>query len=152
MIGLILIDKLRWEQRSIPERNGVEWSEEIELKSVQEKTVYDVAESTINFSKQRVTDLPFNRRITVPPPRDDTSEIVFANMKTRIINAAQRYIDLNCDSKGNIRNQNVDKSELEGLKSLKKRVNDGEILIVPTDKSDRLPVESFIKFFLFANI
>ena len=128
MIGLILIDKLRWEQRSIQERNGVEWSEEIELKSVQEKTVYDVAESTINFSKQRVTDLLFNRRITVPPPRDDTSEIVFANMKTRIVNAAQRYIDLNCDSKGNIKNQNVDKSELEGLEEIKLKGNQTDIL------------------------
>ena len=131
---------MRWEQRSIQERNGVEWSEEIELKSVQEKTVHDVAESTINFNKQRVTDLPFNRRITVPPPRDDTSEIVFANMKTRIVNAAQRYIDLNCDSKDNIKNQNVDKYELEGLRSLKKRVNDGEILVVPTDKSGRMDI------------
>ena len=128
MIGLILIDKLRWEQRSIQERNGVEWSEEIELKSVQEKTVYDVAESTINFSKQRVTDLLFNRRITVPPPRDDTSEIVFANMKTRIVNAAQRYIDLNCDSKGNIKNQNVDKSELEGLEEIIMKGNQTDIL------------------------
>ena len=128
MIGLILIDKLRWEQRSIQERNGVEWSEEIELKSVQEKTVYDVAESTINFSKQRVTDLLFNRRITVPPPRDDTSEIVFANMKTRIVNAAQRYIDLNCDSKGNIKNQNVDKSELEGLEEIMLKGNQTDIL------------------------
>ena len=128
MIGLILIDKLRWEQRSIQERNGVEWSEEIELKSVQEKTVYDVAESTINFSKQWVTDLPFNRRITVPPPRDDTSEIVFANMKTRIVNAAQRYIDLNFDSKGNIKNQNVDKSELEGLEEIMLKGNQTDIL------------------------
>ena len=128
MIGLILIDKLRWEQRSIQERNGVEWSEEIELKSVQEKTVYDVAESTINFSKQRVTDLLFNRRITVPPPRDDTSEIVFANMKTRIVNAAQRYIDLNFDSKGNIKNQNVDKSELEGLEEIMLKGNQTDIL------------------------
>ena len=128
MIGLILIDKLRWEQRSIQERNGVEWSEEIELKSVQEKTVYDVAESTINFSKQRVTDLLFNRRIIVPPPRDDTSEIVFANMKTRIVNAAQRYIDLNCDSKGNIKNQNVDKSELEGLEEIMLKGNQTDIL------------------------
>ena len=74
-----------------------------------------------------MTDLTFNRRITVPPHRDDTSEIVLANMKTRIVNAAQRIIDLNCDSNGNIKNQNIDKSELEGLKSLKKRVNDGEI-------------------------
>ena len=65
----------------------------------------------INFNKHKVTDLLFNRRITVPPPIDDTSKIVFANMKTRIINAAQRYIDLNCESKGNIKNQNIDKSE-----------------------------------------
>ena len=51
-----------------------------------------------------------------------------------------KYIKDNCDSKGNQRESNLSKDEIAGLKSLKKRVADGEILIVPTDKTGKLTV------------
>ena len=101
----VMADKMRWELRSIEERDGQQWSEDIELKSVEKKTVHNSANATIEFCKQRATDLPSCRRITVPAPGDTTTETTFANMKNRIVNATKMYIDKKCDEKGNIVNE-----------------------------------------------
>ena len=49
-------DKLRWEVRSRQERDGEAWSEDHELEKV---TVFDETNSTIDFAKQRVTNMKF---------------------------------------------------------------------------------------------
>ena len=79
----VMIDKLRWEMWSKEERDGEDWDEEEEWETVKEKTVYDEARGVLDFAKQRVTDMPTCRRITVPEPRGETEEIVFANIKSR---------------------------------------------------------------------
>ena len=68
--------------------------------------------------------MPTCRRITVPEPRGETEEIVFANIKSRFSAATAQYMRDNCDEKGNIVNQNLSKSQLDGLRSLKKRVSE----------------------------
>ena len=45
-----------------------------------------------------------------------------------------------CDDKGRVKKQNISKEEMKALVNLQKRVNEGEILVVPTDKSGRLSV------------
>ena len=114
----------------------------MEWQAVQAKTVMDETSKEVKFSKQRVTDLPTCRRIEVPEAREDDTEVVFANMKTRLSKVTESYIKEKCDNKGNIKEQNVGKQELDGLKSLKKRVGNGELLIIPTDKSGKLVVSS----------
>ena len=50
--------------------------------------------------------------------------------------------------KGNILKRNITEDELAGIKSIKKRVADKEIMVVPTDKSGKLSVttpESYIE-------
>ena len=137
----VCVDKLRWEDRSREEKG--EWTEEAEWEAVKNKMVHDETNATINFSKQRVTDLPYNRRIQVPEPRDEMIEIVLANIKSRSASAAKQYTEDNCDKSGNIiKNQNLEKDELAALASLKNRVNDGEVHIMATDKSGKLACES----------
>ena len=55
--------------------------------------------------------------------------------------SAQQYIDKNCDSNGNIKKQNVGDDFVEGIKSLKRRVSNKELLVVPTEKSGRAAVQ-----------
>ena len=47
----------------------------------------------------------------------------------------------NCNCKGD-QPSNLSKSEQEGLKSLRKRLADGDLVILPTDKSGRFAVMS----------
>ena len=71
------------DQVPCPERRCA-WSEEIEWQTVQQKTIYNRSDGAIQFSKLRVMDLPTCRRITVPEPRENDDEIVFASMKNKI--------------------------------------------------------------------
>ena len=82
----------------------------MEWQAVQAKTVMDEASKEVKFSKQRVTDLPTCRRIEVPEAREDDTEVVFANMKTRLSKVTESYIKEKCDNKGNIKEQNVGKT------------------------------------------
>ena len=67
---------------------------------------------------------------------------MLANIKTKVLVATEEYINTHCDNKGNILNSNVDKAQLSALKSLKTKVNNGEIIVMTTDKSGKLACES----------
>ena len=139
-----MIDKLHWEMRAREEREGDPKTLESEWESVEAKTVHNEAEVSVDFSKQRVTDLPSCRRINVPEPVDNKTEIVFANIKARIATRTEEYITLKCDEKGNIKDQNLCEDELAAIKSLRKKVNNIEVVILPTDKSGRLSINTVV--------
>ena len=136
----VAIDKLRWSKRSERERGGEPLTEEQLWEDVQAKTIYDEANNMVEFSKARVTDFPSCRRITVPEPEDEASEVIFASMKNEMADVTRLVMSEICDEKGNILDKNISRQEMKAIASLKKRVSDGEILVVPTDKSGRLSV------------
>ena len=51
------------------------------------------------------------------------------------------YVSKNC-KQGGKQVTNLSPSQVKGLKSLRKRVAEGELVIIPTDKSGRLAVMS----------
>ena len=108
--------------------------------------VHDESESRLQFEKQRVTDLPTCRRINIPNPRDEKTEVVLANIKARSLKATEEYITKYCDNRGNILDSNVSSDERKAMKSLSDRVNNGEIVIMATDKSGKLACESKQKY------
>ena len=65
-------------------------------------------------------------------------EVVSAAMKEEIVGATKAVMADICDEKGSILKQNISKEEMKALTNLQKRVNEGEILVVITDKSGRL--------------
>ena len=136
----VAIDKLRLSKRSERKRGGEPLSEEQQCEEVQAKTVYDETNDKVEFMKARVTDFPSCQRITVPEPEDEDTEVVFAAMKEEIVGATKAFMADICDEKGSILKQNISKEEMKALTNLQKRVNEGEILVVPTDKSGRLSV------------
>ena len=136
----VAIDKLRWSKRSERERGGEPLTEEQQWEEVQAKTVYDETNNQVDFKKARVTDFQSCRRITVPEPEDEDTEVVFAAMKEEIVGMTKAVMAEICDDKGNILKQNISTEEMKALANLQKRVNEGEILVVPTDKSGRLSV------------
>ena len=94
----------------------------------------------MSFAKQRVTDTKSNRRLIIPEPAKDAIEVNLANMKNEVIGTAVEFREEFCDSKGNIKDTNLTKDECAGIKNLKRKVTNSEILIVPMDKSGMLSV------------
>ena len=80
--------------------------------------VHDESESPLQFQKQRVTDLPTCRRINIPNPREEKTEVVLANIKAISLKATEEYMTKYCDNKGNILESNISKDERKAMKSL----------------------------------
>ena len=61
---------------------------------------------------------------------------------THLITEAKDWIEANCDGKGNQRKSNITPAQRRGMISLKGRIERGEIIVVPTDKSGKTAVMS----------
>jgi hypothetical protein len=100
---------------------------------------YDFEEKELDFGRLRATEMKNNKRVTLPKA---SSIQVEALMEVRRKRAAQLY-DL-CVRKlgeGSEKGKdNLSMGERRGLKSLKKRVAEGELIICQTDKSGRFCV------------
>jgi hypothetical protein len=126
----------------------------IEEEEVHTKEVFDIYAKTINFNKRRVTDTKGNRRVIVPRAAGLKKEMQFQSLKNKIIDTTTSY---QCKEMTKHKTwprksanlaTNTDKAIRQGLKSLKNRVKEDEILIYQTDKSGRFSVdkpENYIK-------
>ena len=75
------------------------------------------------------------RRIEIPEEiKDSKVEIAIASAKSKLENITETYIREKCDQRGNILETNLSNEETSGLKSLKQRIKNGEIVVAPTDK------------------
>ena len=98
--------------------------------------VYDFEIKEMDFGKMRATEMKGNKRVVLPKASDIKVE---ALMEVRRKRAAQLY-DLCVKKLGEGAEKGKDNltlGEKRGLKSLKKRVSEGEIVICQTDKSGR---------------
>ena len=136
----VMADKIRWELRSREERDGANWTEEWEYEKVQKGIVFSEENARMDHSKERVTNMPFCRRINIPAPASERNEIVIASMKQEIDAVTREFIAEKCDSRGNQHDQGHDKETRDRLISLASRVKNGEILVQQTDKSGKLAI------------
>ena len=106
------------------------------------RMVFDRVMKRFSYAKKKVTDAKGNSRVTFPKEvgkYDD--EATLEMVRLELLDVFKKYCDEKC-SKGGVQASNLDECEMRGLKSLQKRVKDGEILIVPTDKSGRFAIMS----------
>ena len=101
------------------------------------KHYYDFTNKTFDFRHMRATDLPFNKRVHLPPPMNERSEIEAQALKTEMIEATEEYI-----KEHNEIWTNLSKNQKAGLKSLLKKVKENNIIIQQTDKSKRFSVDT----------
>ena len=97
---------------------------------------YDSKENSFNMSRLRATNLPFNKRVCMPPFADEDTEARIQFAKTKIYAAIDKQATR---SKGK---DNVNKRLKQGLTSLQQRIKEKEIICFPTDKSGRLSVDT----------
>ena len=101
--------------------------------------VYDFDDKNLDFGRRKATEMKQNKRVTLPKA---SSIQVEALIEVRRKRATQLY-DLCVKKLGEeveMGKDNLTMGERRGLKSLKKRVADNEIIICSTDKSGRFCV------------
>ena len=102
--------------------------------------VYNDEDKSINFSKRRVTDMKGNARVIMPKRvKDFDLETKLETLRVELKGVFSRYMAENCTKFGAQRS-NLTRGELRGLKSLRKRVTEGEIVVIPTDKTSNFSV------------
>ena len=113
--------------------------------------IYDPFENTINFEQRRPTDYKLNKRICLPRPLNEAEEFGCELKKREYVREFNQYL---AENKKNNKHKdhrtkkiktgptflNLNKKEKEGAESLKKRIRNGEIMVIPTDKSARFSV------------
>ena len=83
-----------------------------------------------------MTDLNENSKVTLPKPCDPYTESGIELLKSNIMKSFKKYQSKYCTGDGE-QKSNLTNEELRGMRKLKKRVKDGEILILKTDKSGK---------------
>ena len=94
------------------------------------------------FSKKRVTSMKGNTSVVLPSKvKDFKEEAALETMRVEVMEVFRDHIKANCNERGE-QKSNLTASEMRGLKSLKKRVKEGELVVVPTDKTGKLCIMS----------
>ena len=108
--------------------------------------VYDNKEKRFSYAKKRVTNTKGNSRVNFP--REGASyedESILEMVRMELMGVYKSYYKKNCNEWGT-QKSNLNEAERRGLKSLRKRVKENEIVIIPTDKSGRFAVMSLATY------
>ena len=86
-----------------------------------------------------VSDLPTNREVRLPEPLETSEESKLLSFKVEVLESVKKYIQENCSESGR-QEVNISQDELEGIKSLRRRIKDEDLVIMETDKSKKLSI------------
>ena len=93
----------------------------------------------MSFVDHRVTDFPTNTMVLAPKHASEDNEIRMHSRKRKIMETLKEYErDTNNNSAGH--KTNLSFKEAAGLRSLRRRVENNEIVVNPTDKSGKYSV------------
>ena len=122
-------------------------SEQNEIEEARTRQVYDCENKTYDERKQRVTDLKECSRIFLPKPLEVRKEAQIEMRREMHARISENYRGEKCDKAGR-QERNLTVEEQRGLKKLERRKNEGEIVIITTDKSSKMCVmrrEDYLK-------
>ena len=132
-------------EEDILERERVaSMAEEVAAES---RSHFSEKENNFNMNRRRVTDYKANSRVILPRALPAEEESKLEVLRLELLEEQERWVKENCDCKGS-QEGNLSKEEREGLKSLQKRVKEGEIVILPTDKSGKFAIMSMPTYIL----
>ena len=146
--------KTRWEINKIDgEKLDEDDTEEVtekekevhEIEEAKTRLPYDPIRLELDLKKRKVTDLKDNSRIILPKPLRVTEEAKISIRGEAFEKVFKEYVNENCDKKGK-QEPNLSKSQMRGISKLKKRVKEGEIVIMESDKSGKLSVATTEKY------
>ena len=136
----LCITKQKWNRMSRADNCEDEAErEEVELEDAMSQEVFDPEAKVFNMQKQRVTDLKHNAYVILPPAQEIDYESLLELRRQKQSQIFEDYVKTNCDEKGR-QKANITKQQARGLKKLRKRIEEGELIVCQTDKSGRLCV------------
>ena len=89
------------------------------------------------INRKKVTDFRSNLRVVLPRAQSGIKESNLEVLRRELDQSHRHWMKAHCSCNGD-QAMNLDEFELDGLRSLRKRGSNGEIVILPTDKSGRL--------------
>ena len=144
----LCISKQKWNRMSRAGNSEDEAErEQVELEDTMSREVFDLEEKVFNMQKQRVTDLKHNAYVILPPTQEIDYESLLELRRQKQSQIFRDYVKQNCDKKGR-QKTNITKQQARGLKKLRKRIEEGKLIVCQTDKSGRLcvmPMEMYME-------
>ena len=117
-----------------------EKEEEMEMLEAESRNQFNIKKMEFNFARRRATDLKNNSRVYFHrKARSLEEEAKLETIRVELMAVFKNYVSKYCKEVGK-QDSNLIPSQSRGLKTLKKRVTQGELVIIPTDKSGRLAV------------
>ena len=132
-------DKTRKKQRVNLTEEEMEELEENEILEAEGRRIYDPINKLFNHTKKRATDLAENNKVTLPKPCNNFIESGIEMIRSRVLETFIKYRKRECNDRGE-QPTNLSNQERRGLRKLKKRIDNHEIIVLKTDKSGKLTV------------
>ena len=124
------------------QKTNTEIEEQNQIEEAKSRLIFDPENLTMNLSKRRTTDLKGNARVIFPKrSKNFETEAKIETFRVQAIAEFRKFLKEKC-KKGGKQPSNLSKKQERGLKSLSERVKNGEIVVVPTDKSGKFAVMS----------
>ena len=119
-----------------------EEEDQLNMRDAEMRCTFDLRRGILDMRKRRATDIKGNSRVILPRKmRSFDEEAKLEMMRQDLRGVYGQYMREKCGPRG-LQNSNLTMREIKGLKSLKKRVKEGEIVILPTDKTGLFTVMS----------
>ena len=116
-----------------------EEQERFDTIEAESRQIFDPINKTLDMRKRRVTDLKENSRVTLPKPLPASDEAKINVRREKYESVFNTYAEEHCSEDGAQRS-NLSQAQRNGLRKLQKRVQDGEIIVMMTDKSGKMAV------------
>ena len=123
--------KVRWDRK-----NREKDQEESDSRTEREDW-YNIEKNVIDMRKMAATDLPFNSRTYLPQALDESNEIEMHVVKQRVKRVTEEY-----RSKKKKSLRNLTEAQFKGIRSLRERRRNGEIVVYQSDKSAKMTVDT----------
>ena len=116
--------------------------EEVAIQEAVTRTPFNRGDMKFSLARRRATDMKGNSRVYFPrKARGLEEEAVFEALRLELRGVFKNYVGKNC-KKGGVQVSNLTPSQARGLKSLRRRFKEGDLVIIPTDKSGNLAIMS----------
>ena len=104
------------------------------------RMVFDNETSSYNFAKRRVTDVKGNSRVILPKKvKNFEIEAKLEMLRIELMGEFRQFVSEKCGKNGR-QPSNLTKAQLNGLKTLKARIENAELVVIPTDKTGNFAV------------
>ena len=121
------------------EEKTPEERQQAETQEAETRQVYNPVEKTYDARKLKATDLEINTRVTIPKGLPESHEAWLEVRRTKYEQVCNKYIGENCKDNGE-QKPNLTKDEMKCLISLKKRIKEGSVVVMCTDKSNKYAI------------